>query len=159
MKIGVSEAFVAPENATGVSGWKQKLERSHPRRQSNIFIIIIYNWSLGAGISLICLCHTYYWYWVGFYFTLFFPPTWRVRRVNCRVMWVLASWRPSNFPVSKVPALQIDFNHGNYVFRRQTFHTGSNFVFGMIKVASVKAAGSLQMPREMSTKAFVAARS
>ena len=73
MKIEVSEAFVSPEDAIGVSGWKQKLERSHPRRQSNIIIIIIYNWSLGAGISPICPCHTYYWYWIGFYLTLFSP--------------------------------------------------------------------------------------
>lgn len=51
MKTEVSEAFVSPEDAVGVSGWKQKLERSHPRRQSNIIIIIIYSWSLGAGIS------------------------------------------------------------------------------------------------------------
>ena len=60
MKIEVSEAFVSPEDAIGVSGWKQKLERSHPRRQSNIIIIITYSWSLGAGISPICPCHTYY---------------------------------------------------------------------------------------------------
>ena len=44
----------------GVSGWEQKLGRSHPRRQSYIIIIIIYNWSLGASISPICPCQTYY---------------------------------------------------------------------------------------------------
>lgn len=44
----------------GVSGWEQKLGGSHPRRQSYIIIIIIYNWSLGASISPICPCQTYY---------------------------------------------------------------------------------------------------
>ena len=155
MKIGASKAFVAPKNGNWGQWMEGKLERSHPGRQSNIIIIIIYNWSLGAGISSICPCHTYFWYWFGFYFTLFYPSNLAGNESKLQGDASIGIMTPLEFS---------RFNHGNYVFRRQTFHTGSNFVFGMIKVASVKAAGSLQIPfirclEKCRQMAFVAARS